>query len=126
MPDSRFVRELPDWRELVLNWAELQALPSTWAAALLQWRGIYFIYDTVRTSGYVGSAYGGDNILGRWRDYARTGHGGNQGVRASNPADLRFSILQRTSPDLEAADTVAIEATWKDRLHTRQFGLNRN
>jgi len=34
--------------------------------------------------------------------------------------------LQRTSPDLEAADVVALEASWKARLHTRECGLNRN
>lgn len=35
-------------------------------------------------------------------------------------------ILQRTSPDLESADIIALEASWKERLHTRAFGLNRN
>ena len=79
-----------------------------------------------RRAGYVGSAYGAENILGRWRSYAKTGHGGNRSLRASAPADLRFSILQRTSPDLEASDVIALEASWKDRLHTRQFGLNLN
>jgi len=39
---------------------------------------------------------------------------------------LRFSILQRTSPDLEAADVIALGANWKERLHAREFGLNRN
>ena len=62
----------------------------------------------------------------RWQGYARTGHGGNVDLRSSSPADLRFSILQRTSPDMEAADVVALEASWKARLHTRAFGLNRN
>ena len=40
--------------------------------------------------------------------------------------DLRFSILQRTSPDMEAHDVIALEASWKARLHTRETGLNRN
>jgi len=44
----------------------------------------------------------------------------------SVPADLRFSILQRTSPDMETAEVVELEASWKARLHTREFGLNRN
>jgi hypothetical protein len=124
--ESRFVRGMPDWRELVLSWSELQTLPSPWSAALAQWRGIYFIYDVTRHAGYVGSAYGADNILGRWRDYARTGHGSNRELRDTHAADLRFSILQRTSPDLESKEIVALEATWKERLHTREFGLNRN
>lgn len=124
--ESRFVRAMPDWQDLTLGWAELQTLPSAWATALSHWRGIYFIYDTQRGAGYVGAAYGQENILGRWRSYARTGHGGNRELRASDPAALRFSILQRTSPDLEAAEVVALESSWKERLHTREFGLNGN
>lgn len=42
------------------------------------------------------------NILGRRRAYAQTGHGGNRELWASDFEDLRFSILQRTSPDLDA------------------------
>ena len=124
--DSRFVRGMPDWQDIVLSWHELKSLPASWSASLAQWRGIYLIYDTARRSGYVGSAYGAENILGRWRNYARSGHGGNRELRSSQPADLRFSILQRTSPDLEPADVIALEASWKERLHTREFGLNRN
>lgn len=124
--ESRFVRGMPDWKDIVLSWHELQLLPASWKAALAQWRGIYLIFDTQRRSGYVGSAYGADNILGRWSGYAKSGHGGNSELRKSQPANLCFSILQRTSPDMEAADIMALEASWKKRLHTRQFGLNRN
>lgn len=124
--ESRFVRGMPSWEDLVLTQAELQSLPASWKSALSQWRGIYLIYDAGRQAGYVGSAYGTGNILGRWNDYARTGHGGNKELKSSSPADLRFSILQRTSPDLDTEAVIALEASWKQRLHTREFGLNRN
>lgn len=124
--NSLFVRGMPRWHDLVLSWRELQALPPAWRSALAQWRGIYFIYDAARGAGYVGAAYGEENILGRWRDYARSGHGGNVALRGSVATDLRFSILQRTSPDLDVADVIALEASWKARLHTREFGFNRN
>ena len=124
--ESRFVQGMPDWQSLILSWNELQSLPASWRTSLGQWRGIYLIYDAQRRAGYVGSAYGETNILGRWLEYARSGHGGNVGLRESMPENLRFSILQRTSPDLEAADVVALEASWKARLHTRECGLNRN
>jgi hypothetical protein len=124
--ESRFVRGMPDWQDIILTQAELQSLPASWKSALSQWRGIYFIYDAGRQAGYVGSASGSENILGRWRDYARNGHGGNKELQNSIAADLRFSILQRTSPDLGAEAVVALEASWKQRLHTREFGLNRN
>lgn len=124
--ESRFVRGMPDWKDLILTWAELQSLPTAWNVSLAQWRGIYLIYDVERRAGYVGSASGKDNILGRWRNYARTGHGGNRELRRSEPENLRFSILQRTSPDLETAEVIALEASWKERLHTRHSGLNLN
>ena len=39
----------------------------------------------------------------------------------------RFSILQRVSPDMEQADVIAVENSWKERLHKREpFGLNDN
>ena len=124
--ESRFVQRLSDWRELVLNWHELRALPSSWKSALAQWRGIYLNYDITRQKGYVGSACGAENILSRWSEYARTGHGGNVELKASAPADLRFSMLQLTAQDLEPSAVVALEASWKRRLHTREYGLNRN
>lgn len=124
--DSLFAPNMPDWRELVLTHAELESLPSGWRAALAEWRGVYFIYDTGLRQAYVGSAYGADNIFGRWLEYSRTGHGGNIGLAGSASADLHFSILQRTSPDLEPDEVIRLETTWKQRLHTREFGLNRN
>lgn len=117
--DSRFAQGLPDWRKLILSWNELNALPATWRAALAEWRGVYLIHDVERRSSYVGSAGGVDNILGRWLGCAATGHGGNRELRKSDPTNLRFSILERASPDLDLAALVAIESSWKERLHTQ-------
>lgn len=124
--ECRFKRDIPQWRDLVLSWNELRCIPASWKAFLASWRGIYLIHDCERRSGYVGSAGGSDNILGRWLGYAATGHGGNRELRKSNPDALRFSILERTSPDLDLAELVALENSWKERLHTREFGLNAN
>ena len=121
---SRFAADMPAWTALVLTWQELRHLPAPWRAKLAEWRGIYHIFDVARTVGYVGSAYGRENILGRWMEYAASGHGGNVHLKSSQPENLRFSILQRTSPDLTPAETVAIEESWKIRLHTRTHGLN--
>ena len=94
---------------------------------LSEWRAIYFIFDTMDGKGYVGSAYGAENLLGRWLGYAARGHGGNVLLRQRDPSHFRFSILQRVSPDMDAGDVIRLEATWKERLHTRApFGLNDN
>lgn len=124
--ESLLARSMPPWEQLVLSTGDLTLLPQAWAAALSQWRGIYLVFDTERQAGYVGAAYGRENILGRWRDYATDGHGGNKQLTTSNPTALRFSILQRTSPDMAPDDVQRLEAAWKHRLHTREHGLNAN
>ena len=102
-------------------------LPRSWKMAMMQWRGIYYIFDALDGKGYVGSAYGESNLLGRWENYGATGHGGNKLLRDRNPESFSFSILERVSPDMNASDVVALENSWKERLHTRApHGLNDN
>ena len=122
--ESRFVDDMPHWTELSLSWQELAHLPSSWRARISQWRGVYYIFDEERGRGYVGSACGEDNILGRWRDYAATGHGGNVRLRASNPEKLRFSVLEQMALNAEPERVVKLEQTWMLRLQTRAHGLN--
>lgn len=125
--ESRFAEKMQDWQDLVLSWGELHAIPASWRAALGQWRGIYFIHDTSDGRGYVGSAGGLDHLLGRWLGYAKTGDGGNKLLVKRAPENFRFSILQRVSPDMPVDEIVALESTWKKRLHTRApHGLNAN
>lgn len=124
--ESLFSERIPDWREIVLSWNELQLLSSSWREALRQWRGIYFILDSHSKQGYVGAAYGAENILGRWLTYAKTGHGGNRWLMDCKPENLRFSILERLSPDMSPEEVIEREVSWKKRLHTREFGLNGN
>ena len=124
--ESCFSRGMPDWSEISLTWDELKIIPSSWRDRLKEWRGVYLIYDAHEQKGYVGSAYGHENILGRWTNYLAQGHGGNKLLRKSQPKNLRFSILQRVSPDLAADEVVRFENSWKIRLLTREFGLNKN
>ena len=127
LEDSVLDAAMPEWDAISFTWEELRVLPTRWKSALAQWRGIYFIFDNDDGKGYVGSAYGKDNLLGRWLNYAAAGHGGNKLLKRRNPQSFSFSILQRVSPDMEATDVVRLEATWKERLHTRQpYGLNDN
>jgi hypothetical protein len=127
LEESALDKEMPTWEEICLTWEQLKVLPTPWRAKLSEWRAIYFIFDVSDGKGYVGSAYGGSNLLGRWRSYAAKEHGGNQLLKSRQPGNFRFSILQRVSPDMDAADVIRLEATWKDRLHTRApFGLNDN
>ncbi|WIJ25780.1 GIY-YIG nuclease family protein [Devosia sp. RR2S18] len=124
---SAFVPAMPDWQDLVVSWQQLSVLPTAWKNALSHWRGVYHIFDAASGKGYVGSACGADNILGRWSQYASSGHGGNRLLKQLDPTNFQFSVLQRLSPDLPETEVVQIESSWKKRLHTRApFGLNDN
>lgn len=127
LEDSALEAAMPPWSEITLTWKELSLLPNKWRSTLSHWRGIYFIHDRSDLRGYVGSAYGVDNLLGRWQNYAAKGHGGNVLLQSRDPANFVFSILQRVSPDMPIEEIVSLENTWKLRLHTRApSGLNDN
>lgn len=127
LDESLLVKAMPDWQTLSFEWSQLQLLPTSWRQALAQWRGIYYIFDRTARLGYVGSASGGDNLLGRWLNYASSGDGGNRLLRGRDPQTFVFSILQRLSPDMPTEDVVQVENTWKERLQTRApNGLNDN
>lgn len=127
LEDSAFVAGMPTWEELNLTWTELAVMPERWKSAMRQWRAIYFIFDETDAKGYVGSAYGVENLLGRWLNYAASGHGGNKHLKPRDPENFRFTILQRVAPDMASDEVIRLEASWKERLHTRApFGLNDN
>jgi hypothetical protein len=108
LEDSALDAAMPEWDEMELTWEELGVLPTRWKSALSQWRGIYYIFDTSDGRGYVGSAYGEINLLGRWLNYAAHGHGGNKLLRQRDPRNFQFTILQRVSPDLDARDFIRL------------------
>ena len=127
LEESALDGAMPDWKEIDFGWDELGILPARWRSALSQWRGIYLIFDQSDGKGYVGSAYGTENILGRWLSYAASGHGGNRLLRQRDPRHFRFTIIQRVSPDMDPNEIILLEGTWKERLHTRApYGLNEN
>jgi hypothetical protein len=127
LEDSALDSAMKPWNEIEFTWEELAILPTRWRSKLSEWRGVYFIFDTRDGKGYVGSAYGDSNLLGRWRDYAATGHGGNRLLLLRDPRTFQFTILQRVSPDMDARDVVQLETSWKKRLHTYPpYGLNDN
>lgn len=125
--ESALDAAMPEWNELALTRQELRVLPTRWINAISQWRGIYYIFDESDGKGYVGSAYGESNLLGRWLSYAASGHGGNALLKKRNPENFTFTVLERVSPDMPAEIVIRLESTWKERLHTRApFGLNDN
>ena len=127
LQDSALVSAMKPWNEIVLTNHELNSMPTRWQDALQQWKGIYYIFDSSDGKAYVGSAYGADNLLGRWKVYAVNGHGGNKLLKGRDPKSFVYSILQIVSHDTDPAEVIRLESTWKIRLHTREpDGLNDN
>lgn len=114
----------PDWRGMILSAAEVREIPETWAARLRAWRGIYLVLDEADGARYVGSAYGEENILGRWRAHVSGDVGVTRELKKRDTRNFRFSVLERVSPDMEPEEVIAREHGWMDRLHTRRYGLN--
>jgi hypothetical protein len=88
LEDSALDAAMPEWNAINFSWEELAVLPARWKSALSQWRGIYYIFDLSDGKGYVGAAYGSDNLFGRWIGYAKLGHGGNRLLRKRAPQKL--------------------------------------
>ena len=127
LEESALTQSMPPWNELALTWDQLRVIPKSWKEALRQWRGIYYIHDSRGCKGYVGSAGGTDNLLGRWMNYAQSGHGSNKLLKGRNPKTFTFSILELVSQTMIPSDLNDLERTWKKRLVTRHpFGLNDN
>src|SRR6266850_722721 len=127
LEDSALDTAMQKWNELDLTWGQLSILPKRWQAKLAEWRGIYYIFDSSDGKGYVGSACGSENLLGRWRHYGTSGHGGNSLLRHRDPTNFRFTILELVSPTMPPEEVQWLEGNWKERLHTRQpYGLNDN
>ena len=81
---------------------------------------------------YVGSATGQGGFWSRWRDYARTGHGGDQILDqlidsdSQYPGRFRFSILHVLPKTMARDEVLGREALYKAKLGSKATGLNRN
>jgi hypothetical protein len=134
-------RKLPpfdDYLEFSLAFSELKDLFSNeeahkdWKASLNAVAGVYLILDETTGELYVGSAYGVGGIWARWREYARTRHGGNKALRElikhdpGYPENFRFSILQILPKTMTKEEIIGREAKYKVKLGSRAHGLNCN
>lgn len=104
----------------------LDRLSPSWADHLRRARGVYLLSCPATGRLYTGSATGLDGFWGRWHEYLRTGHGGNQGLMDCDTRTFAVSILQVAGSTASADDIVADEQVWKAKLLSREFGLNRN
>ena len=139
MLPSGYVRPFPGYLDFILEFHELceiVKIPDSnreWHTALSAVAGVYLIVDTETGNQYVGSASGKNGIIGRWTGYTKDGHGGNVQLQkllsehgSEYAANFSFTILQTVSTSLSHREIIDRENVWKDKLGSRDFGLNLN
>lgn len=122
----------PGYDKVNISWKELSRVleKDTWKTALQNQKGVYLITDTYNGKIYVGSAYGDDMILNRWKSYVKTGHGSNKELKGLDFNHIkkyfRYSILDifKSTTDIQAI--IERENWWKETLLSRRFGYNAN
>ncbi len=116
----------PGFTKLIRQLTEIETMPHAWKEILQATCGVYLLACPKTREHYVGSAYGKEGFLGRWQAYAANNHGGNVGLKARDPSNYFVSILEVAGSTATIEDIVALENTWKLKLHSRDIGLNHN
>jgi hypothetical protein len=117
--------EFPGFSKFVKRLSEIESLPSDWVAILRSTRGVYLLTCPETKEQYVGKASGSDGFWGRWQDYLRDGHGGNIRLQC-RASDYQVSILETVGNAVSDRELDALEALWKQKLQSRDMGLNAN
>lgn len=122
----------PGYDKVDVSWNELSRVVNKegWRTAFQNQKGVYLITDANNGKMYVGSAYGENMILGRWKSYIKTGHGGNVELKKINfdyiKGNFQYSILDIFKSTVDDQTILARESHWKEVLQTRKFGYNKN
>jgi hypothetical protein len=123
---ARFIPPLPHWNALILSAQAVRSIPLVWAERISQWRGVYHILDKSDGARYVGSAYGEENLLGRWQAHVKRDRGVTAQLSKRDPSNFVFSVLELLAPSATSEEVLLAEGSWKERLGTRIWGLNQN
>jgi len=134
-----YVDDFPGYEDIFLDYSELEKIieyPNAnkiWYQKLSAVAGIYLITDQFTGKHYIGSAYGKDGIIGRWKTYVDKSMRENKDlIELSNNNDesykykFTFTILRTLSKALSKDEVIEKENSYKRRLGSREFGLNSN
>lgn len=118
--------EFPGFLNFIKPLSELNSLPQSWIAVLKSSRGIYLLTCPKTKEQYIGSATGADGFWGRWQNYIQNIHGGNVALKGREPSDYQVSILEVAGTVVTDSNILEKEVLWKQKLQSREMGLNRN
>jgi hypothetical protein len=103
-----------------------ETLPKSWIDVLRVSKGIYLLTCPKTREQYVGKADGEDGFWGRWMCHAKTGYGDAVKLKSREPSDYQVSILEVAGTAASEADLIRMEGLWKQKLQSREMGLNAN
>jgi len=115
----------PGYREFREDIAGIQAIWPSWQSHLSKCKGIYLLTCKDHGEMYVGKADGLDGFLGRFNEYAVTGHGGNEGMKPHKTSGYMVTILEALATPVPG-ELGHLETLWKDKLGSCKWGLNKN
>lgn len=118
--------EFPGFLRLITQLSKINSFPASWISALTNSRGIYLLACPKTREHYVGRADGNQGFWGRWQEYLRTNHGGNVALKSRDPGDYQVTILEVAGTHTSPEELASMEALWKQKLLSREMGLNRN
>lgn len=117
---------------LVMSELRIALQDAAWQQGLLSASGVYLITDERSGAHYIGSASDRQGLLGRWGNYATSGHGGNTRLvqlLADHPGrelEFRFTVLEALPVNMPKREVIQRESYWKVALGSRAFGMNLN
>lgn len=127
-------REFPrSPREIILTHRNLEKLDESWKENLSKLKGIYLIM--IKDKLYVGRADGEDGFWERWQTYQQCPTGGDEDTGNQGLFEFEAKIgkeefekywIITILQTCEAEDADKLEDLWKNKLRTREYGLNRN
>lgn len=105
---------------------------DTWKTILENQKGVYLITDISNGKRYVGKASGKEMLLSRWKDYIKTGHGGNTELKKLTfehiMTNFKYSILDVYKYSTNEQIIIDRESWWKKVLVSGQelYGYKKN
>lgn len=139
LPDIFDDDDFIGYDKVKLSYSQLQKIinqrKKDWVSALESQKAVYLITDTNNGKLYVGSATSNNGmLLKRWKEYVKTGHGGNKNlIQLVNEKGMdyiqnyfQYSILENYNSTISDELILERESWWKEVLKTRMFGYNAN
>ncbi len=133
-----FVKDFPGLMNVKLEFVELKKIRENreshleWYDSLTRLQAVYLILDKKTGAQYVRTTYGESGLWQRWAEYVKNGTGGNKElcelskIRPDFYNDIQFSILEVLTKTADQKFCIERESSWKEKLGSRTFGLNKN